>query len=880
MDSGRLRPARYKQVGQPASRVPPRYRRSADGDDGPPPDVLSIGAVLNVLAVFGVSTLLFLAVGRFLFEDSRDPYKCAAITNEGRWLESSDLKMPPLEHWQPRGCAMHTYTARDIVSCLPDRRILFVGDQSIKSIYFATLDKLSNRTMDHSKTPWERDERITSLGKTTGKDKPMPNLTVEFLWDPYLNSTRLEEELKPWKNGTVDPEYTKNGEYDPPALFIVGAGIWWAQNKISPNPHSDWREAIDRVAGRMRWGPRPTFLGGRDMLLLTPVAHPAWEKLAPAVRGMMNPILAIDMNRYIQQLATIQGLDIVRAWRVAPEDTVDLVVSNHVYNHYVSKGTEDDGIVILRDVARARVDMVLNLRCNDFLRGKGEGVMNSDCCVKHRKPGWVQMLVLLCAVAVLPALRIWRWNNYGSFLDRVGLEPVVLKRIWHLCLALMLCFYADRTPVFNKTQKFWAPSSFWNSIFGVFVASIVLVQRPAETATAKDIESRVFDEWKGVGVAIHLISLYFGGSTVFSTFTLVFVNTVQWSAELLRDARGKRGIYYFAKTLMSINIIVVPVAFMTRSQYILYEIPALYTFWFLVVYATLQVMPRRNWVATYFFLKLTASLMVVGGVLLNDRVSGAFFGTLRMVEIQWDRTAVRILLLPYCYAVYVGMVVGWVYVRVFLVAKEDMLKKFTLAANVIAGWLGLSYAIIKMFGRLDEAWEQRHIIYTIFARIAQFGLLRLSTSFMRRRQSVFLVWLGSLEGAVWAMVNHAWLAGNGSTLLDLGIWSFDDTGILANYAVWTAVFMYFCWGVRDAAEEMVGWIIVEEAVGKEDDKKNDTEVEMIDVTDADEENGHYGNGTGGVIWQRAKSKGNGKGIGLTARLGIVFCSVVLLHLIS
>ncbi|KAK6524850.1 hypothetical protein TWF281_011751 [Arthrobotrys megalospora] len=825
----RPRPTRYRQVAQTTVRVPPQYLRSpdADYDDDDEEEARTragIVKVLNWLALLGIFTLLFLTLERFAFDDSRDPCKCAAVTNEGRWLESYSNSTGPLQTWQPRGCLLHTYKSKDITTCLPKRRILYIGDQGVKSLYYATVDKLSPRASVGN--IWEQDEKFISAG--------LDPVTVEFIWDPYLNTTRLGEELEPWKNGTVIPEYRQtHEEYDPPAVFIIGVGIRFAERGFDDNPLRAWRGAVDRVTRHMRWGPRPFFFGGKDIMMLAPVEQPAWEKLGPDVRKVLMPSVAIDMNKYVYSLATIQGLDIARAWLVSADDKVDLVVSNHIYNKYHSKETEEDGIVLLKQVAEKRVDMVLGLRCNDVLKHMGEKI-DSNCCVSPKRPNWLQFLLMVRGLPMIPLVRIWRWMHPTSWLNRHGPDGEVLRRLWRLIIVVDLCFYADRSPVFYHLEKLRSIERFNNVIFWVFVVAALTLRKPPANTSLQEVENRTLTEWKGAALAIYLIASYVGGSTEFSTFALIFVHSVEWTIELLTSGAARTGGFYFARKLADLNYVVFLIVVIMRTEYVLYRVPALLSFWFVVVYMTIKIRPWGNKNLRWYS----------GKTLLSAGLVLAFFGgpgsvykvALKILDIfcgiKWDGELVKGMVLKDFGAVYVGMGVGWIYVRVLLHSKGSERFRNEQYAMAVAFFLGISYSLVKIRGSdiLDE-WHT----YTSLAKIAIFGFIRLPLMPIRERQSVFFMWLGSIEAAVLGTMNHSWLAANGKGVLDLGFWGFDDDAANVHWAFWTLVFGYNCWALRDAREATVGWVLgvdkksMDEA---QDRKKVDSDLdEMADGDD-------------------------------------------------
>ncbi|KAF3933561.1 hypothetical protein ABW19_dt0203242 [Dactylella cylindrospora] len=877
--SSRMRPARYRQATtEPQQRVPPRYIRGDDLSEAERQRMQELGVreVFRGLSFLVIGTLLFLTAQRFLFEDGRDPYKCAAVVNEGRWLETWDLDSPPLEHWQPPGCLMHNYKSSDITTCLPNRRLLFVGDLHIKSIFYAAVCKLSPNNADFSKSNWEADEQVSTGG-----------VTVQFVWDPYLNSTKLKQELKPWINGTVDT--SQMGDYESPAIFVVGAGFLFASKEFENGMHH-WREAVDAVASHMRWGIRPTYFGGRDLLMLAPASMPAWEKLSKGVRDSVTPTLVSDMNKYLGYLSAAAGLDILRSWRVTSDDKVDLVVSNHIYNKYQKKATGDDGMTWLPIVTERRLDQILNVRCNAVLKRKNRGWEGGTCCVKYEKPNWIQILVLLSAFIGIPALRIWKWKYPSSVTGISRLSGSLLKHAWYFFLVLAFCFYADRTPIFNKAQQFYTTSRFLNPLIVVFVASLFTLRKPEPTISIQEFESRVADEWKGAALIIHLASLYLGGSVRFSTFALLLVHSVEHTIAILRA--GEISLYWVVNTLVRLNVLAIPLVFMMKSEYTLYELPALYSFWFLVIIATLQVSSARNRHLLFLVTKLCISACIVTVFFTTPQIYTAFFALLSAVfGIHWSAEEARRLVLMHLWGVYIGVFIGAGYLKL-LHLQEEVRERYERYASTAAASLAFSYPLFIQYGTGN--WES-YYTYTSLARIAQFGLMRLGTSIARGRQSTLLMFLGSMSIEALSLVNHAWLAADGRGVLEMGFWGQEDLGVLLNWVACTWIFLYFCWVQTEATWTIVGGIVGREEeggtrgggglklqgdVGQE--KREKSRERALD--DIEEEDFAAVTGTNGgegqqEIWERASTRRGVLG-GLKGRLGMILGLLWVLNLIS
>ncbi|KAF3920059.1 hypothetical protein ABW21_db0209066 [Orbilia brochopaga] len=773
-----------------------RRRKTDDEDEFGPVDLAT--PVFHALAGLAIVVLVILTVQRFLFDDARDPYKCAAVTNEGRWLESADPRDSPLRTWQPRGCMLHTYTGADIAACLPNRRILFVGDRSLKPIFRALVRKFTPNAPPALPSilaaPVDEHETLLEFGGS---------VTMDFIHDPFMNSTRLLYELAPWHNGSVE-----NTAHDTPAIFIVGAGIAYAANPpVDVNPQRIWHHAINTVVSHMRYGPRPTFLGGRDSLLLAPVAHPAWEKLQPDERGHLDPHLAIDTNKYLHELATVQGVDVLRAWRVASDDDrFESVVPNHRYNKWHSKATYDDGWTLLPDAAERRVDMVLNLRCNAVLAAAGRRVA-SACCMRYRQPGWVQRLTVFAAI-ILPLIRLWKWLVPTSRLHNVTPEGSVLRHLWLLSLVLVLCFYADRTPVFDKANKLILSAKPIRSVLaGVGVIALLTLQRPRDGAAAREVESRIASECRGVALALYMLGSYMGTSTGIvetAACALLFIRMSEWTVILLKDRGGVGGIS-FVEEVVKINLLAVIVAVVMHDQYAIFGLPAAYTFWCAVAMATVRVSGGKNRVAAVYLGKLIVSAGLVVGCVGNRMLMTGVWKVATAAGLGgWEVENVRRAVLRDAWPAYAGMAAGAIYVALSRLSATTK-SSGNITHSMALGLMGMAifcacYLVVMQAGDPTAT-------YASLARMAMYAGARYAIGIFRRRQSTALMWLGSLEAAVLALMPHAWLAANGEGVVDLGIWGPGETGSLWNGAVWTVAFVYICWGVRDAGWGISGWVM-------------------------------------------------------------------------
>lgn len=282
---------------------------------------------------------------------------------------------------------MHHYDAADITQCLPNRRMVFAGDATIKTLFYATARKLSpgnnNLFLDGE---WQKDENFTAH-----------SVSLEFIWDPYLKTDRLHDELAPWKNGAVASDHIYS--YSPPAVFIIGSGIWYAQPSFN-NPRREWRQALDDVLEHMYSGPRQFYKGEQDLMLLAPVPMPDWRRLNKTQKAQLDANIIVDMNRYLTYLSTTGGMDIVRSWKRTSTKPINAVIVNNTYNSYNEKAVGPDGMQILPTVADRQIDVLLNMRCNAVL--SHHYPFDKTCCIKYPAPNYIQSSLIILIMTVLP----------------------------------------------------------------------------------------------------------------------------------------------------------------------------------------------------------------------------------------------------------------------------------------------------------------------------------------------------------------------------------------------------------------------------------------------------------------------------------------------
>jgi hypothetical protein len=337
--------------------------------------------------------------------DAADPYKCKSILNQGYWL---DPAAGPHHHtrsfqkWDPPGCLLQEFKAKDIASCFHKRRITLIGDSTIRQIYWAIAKKLDLDRAQQELMEAEKNEYFKHKSLKFVKD----TVNVEFLWDPYLNSSNLHDALLAYRAGSnLDfPNLEANSES--PALMLVGAGQWYARF-VQNDPLKHFKDAIDEILPFTSASTDSAVGAGAqlleryassDLLLFAPVQAPLYDKLSPARAATLTPERIDPMTDYLQQLSANQGLDVI--W------------SYSLMTHQNRAAYEEGGLHVVDNVAARKADILLNLRCNTkaAIPQTPGYPYDHTCCTTYGRPGWLQWFGLSWGLAFLP-LVVWRGSR-------------------------------------------------------------------------------------------------------------------------------------------------------------------------------------------------------------------------------------------------------------------------------------------------------------------------------------------------------------------------------------------------------------------------------------------------------------------------------------
>ena len=581
---------------------------------------------------------------------------------------------------------LHKYSAKDLRQCIGERKVVFIGDSQVRQIFWTVATKLDRQNAeDESK---KADKHSDQLIK--GSD----NLQLEFIWDPYLNSTKLISEL------TMAPlDFTNPGNGNSSAILVVGGGLWFAKN-LEDSSLQQFTESIENIlhtmGGHEQSGTQsryfPEKLSQTDptriLTLLVPVQKPLYQSLDSAHAKTLTADRVGPLHQKLLQISSQQSIPVLWAYDA---------MTNH------SAAYQSDGLHLTENVVTAIADLILNVKCNSVLTAIDGYPMDKTCCSKYPPLKKVQN-VLIYATWLFPTV-IWLFpwivtttlvlsikssvknDESSKRLDKMVVPtfrlsermppPRVSKGMAVLLLAACYCWLADRTHVYNKAQKQFSNGDFGTLCLLTSLTGILSLRRSkgptrqrsdgSDTATEDLFLSRdQTDEWKGWMQVIILIYHYTGASKVLWIYKMIRLLV---AAYLFLTGYGHT-VFFYSKAdftlkrvigvLIRLNLLSCVLPYAMQTDYLFYYFAPLVSFWYIVVYATMAIGRSWNSNLPFLMLKILISATVVSN-LISSRpgfFESAFLILNNFCNIRWDAHDWQFRLELDKYIVFVGMLVA------------------------------------------------------------------------------------------------------------------------------------------------------------------------------------------------------------------------------
>ena len=738
---------------------------------------------------------------------------------------------------------------------------------------------------------------------------------VEFRWDPFLNSSNLTMELTA---AARSRQGTKVAH--PTAALVIGGGLWHARYLDEAHYFDHYKGSLESIAQSMdllspknAGGPlhRYSFdpVDTHGSVLLTPVPVPFYDGLSPERASTITPAKVDTLNLYLSQNSAVGNVTV--PWSFSSMIPPD----GSLY--------QPDGLHFSDDLASRMVDVILNLRCNVELRlaYRQRGYpMDKTCCNRYNPPRLPHLIMMGAFVWLLPIVLLLTSTESS----RVPFLPsrTIARAITVLALAISYCYYADRTPLFNKSQKQYMDKEFMSLCTVALILGVLSIRRsvigphnnsslqPAVGRTDEFALSRQqTDEWKGWMQFIILIYHYTGASKVLWIYEIIRLLVASY---IFLSGFGHT-VYFYRKAdyslrrcaavLIRLNLLSCTLPYMMDTDYTFYYFAPLISFWFMITYATMAVGHSRNKFVKYLIIKVLLSAGLVNLFI----VKGPFFELLfyfleKTCNIRWNLFEWRFRVQLDSYITFVGILCGILFVRMTddLCSETPESKQLRRLLREFR-WVGVMCAVVIFILCWWLAYyaSSKHTYNYWFPYVSTFPILgfvilRNSSRHLRSFNSSVFAWMGRHSLETFTLQYHVWLAADTKGLLALGIFERmtgdANDGRKVDFVVLTTILLWICWHVAAATQTLTTWI-VDPSDGRETCGRNEIANGDIEFShprnrsndNMSDEQSHEGNVTNGASAEAIRSASRVKKLvagDLRVRIGLLFAVMWLLNIIS
>lgn len=616
---------------------------------------------------------------------------------------------------------------------------------------------------------------------------------LEFIWDPWLNSSDFSDQLARFRQPAGPNKYGMERN-DSPGLLVVGTPGLWAARHGGDEYMDLFRNGVDQLLPYMKEDldsfvmsqPRQPNRATEwlpNQLHVVPVPIPNYKRLTRARRASMTPDKINAMNTYL------------RSWPETAQTRIPWVFNQMVEGD--PDAYNEDGIHVAKDIRERALSVLLNERCNAGFKPELQR-SGSLGCISHARPGLVQICVLIVCAVVAALLAVKR--------EDTALTATV-EALAPLAFAGLMSFLVERTHVFMKADRLWDGTTA-TVVFVAFCAASVVSIRYFQGGEARFMPREHTDEWKGwLQVLMLLLSYFDGGSSLIAHKALrlvaagyIFLSTYGHATYFLTtgDFSPRRA----AAVLLRLNLLNCLLAFVVDNRFTVHHFTALISISFLATYGIFAVKKNSNGDMVVLVGKVVAAALLVNLVVFpTGLVRHAIDFTNTVSRSTLDSRKVSEALIKDGVTPFVGMLAACVSHHVTRLRGESPPEPKSRAASILDKLiLRVSDAKLLKLGRFHlGAYAALNLTvlvsllilllpdwvmhdkprYDIFHRflspliVLAGTYLRSHTPILRATNLALPGWLGRIALETYILHHHVWLAGSGSSILAL--WSHSDT---------------------------------------------------------------------------------------------------------
>ncbi|KFA70786.1 hypothetical protein S40288_09551 [Stachybotrys chartarum IBT 40288] len=754
--------------------------------------------------IFVLSALLLNAL-----RSPQDPYRCDALSNDGNWFNGNGA---PYADWEPAGCMVRKYTRADIHRCVDGRPMVFSGDSTTSQVYWAMARLLDRERADAIYA-------LTSYNETI--DEVFDSLRLVNIWNPELKSGPANPDLTAQLNLLREERQTRpvTRRQNSAAFLLLGGGSWFAANNTDGSSLSKFTDALDSLTSRL-FDSNETRLG-QDLfdpidgvgnrVFIAPVPQPSWT----TPRGTDGGTLRGEMEAMNQFLASVEyerRYNIPWSFLSMSSDHPDTVADRNA-----------SGLHVIDAVAEAKANVLLNLRCNARLNAMDGYSSDYNCCSDYGRLSIVSA-ILFYALAVFATLCVavelfnirGQPNQPRSALFNLG--------VGIFAVALLACYLADRTQFFAKGNKHFQTFEFALLTLVALAAGALTWGKPSmarallsgpmqPTYAGEDqpLSRDQTDEWKGWMQAFVLIYRWTSASESLGCYicfrllvagylfqtglghTIYFLTTKDFSA--------KR----FVTVIARLNLLPWILQYLVQTEYLFYYFAPLVSFWFIMIYVALAILPRYNDSLTGFLAKMALSALVFALPIFAGVVTNWLYNVFEDVaHVSWNVRDWETHVALDASAVYVGMIFGYAIHSGYF---ETHLNRSEIPA-ALGTFAILLYIFFSLRYDTPDFYNQWHPLLS-FMPIVSYVALRNMNRFARTSVSRGFAWMGRYTLEIYMLQHHLLLAADGKGVLLLDLFNGDKSLIFDRWrdlVVLLPVLLWLSSQVHESTKTIVGFI--------------------------------------------------------------------------
>jgi hypothetical protein len=658
------------------------------------------------------------------------------------------------------------------------------------------------------------------------------------------------------------------GKQKGPALIYISAGAWFTHpdviTNLGENATDPWEEryelyknhviSLNNLIGENTpehdpfTAPMDPYDGFGNQILYAPPAGPRYLG--------DEPVRKKDRSRRADEVIEMQQ------WLQNNEDKMNISLMWSIPGVVVGqdriwKDPLRTGFHVKFHVAELRANILFNMRCNAKLDRMKPYPYSRTCCTDYGIKSFTQLAVvylgtlylilcILCEGSDLVATRPRDEPRWSIFDMRAG----------YFVLALLMCYYADRTQMMAKGSKLWQMKDFialsvaWIAVF-IFtirrsdsaqdpgsmqhVANLPLLWRSdsgqdltdqpflPQSKSFQDSTNQSFlsrdqmDEWKGWMQCLILTYHWTGAKdspmgTLFYLCVCGYLFQVGYGHTLYYMSKGNFSFNHVAATLLRLNLLPCFLAYFMDTDHMFYYISPLLSFWFLVTYATMAISGKRNDDVQFLLAKISISCMLVSTMLLaTPFTQWALYLLKPIFNIQWNDKEWQYHMTMNTFIVYIGMLAAIMH-REMKNAKISIHRGLRISL-AFAGLLAMMHYLYVATTLGRDAYEKWHP-YLSAITILAFLALRNVSAWARNHHSKAMAWLGRCYLEIYILQTHLLLAAdnNGILIVD-GL--FGDGTLSGDrwrtLVVIVPTFIWICHAVADSTAYIVKLLLHESA---------------------------------------------------------------------